>query len=282
MELRAYAKVLWRRIWIVALVVGVVILYIGYDYFNSTAIFETTRTYQTEVNLRIGLPASAQIQDSTEYSTITGNLADELATGPLLTETTFNTQVVNEIKNDTNAISSQFGPDADLGKITPGKLPGAYKTMRVHNLVTITVTWNTEAGAWAIAYALGKVCENSLSSYLNYQVNGNSADNVAAVAKTMGEPEKPTMEGGSVIVQRKTTMLIVIFLAGLIIAIALAFLIEYLDDRIHEPEQVMQTLQLPIYGEVPRTVAGTAIAVRQGESGSGGVLTPVSSIDSKR
>ncbi len=266
MELRAYTKILWRRLWIVALVMGVVILYIGYDYFSSTTIFETAKTYQAAVSLRIGLPATAHIQDSTEYTQITENLADELTTGPLLADSTFNSQVIQQIKNDKSAISDQFGANANLGDITAEKLLSAYKARRVHNVVTITVTWNTDAGAWAIAYAVGQVCESSLPTYMNYKVAGpdgqagNDAGNLAAVAKVIGEPDKPLASGGNVVVQRKTTTLIIVFLAGLIMAIALAFLVEYLDDRIHEPSEVMQTLQLPMYGEVPRApVPGQAL-----------------------
>jgi len=41
-------------------------------------------------------------------------------------------------------------------------------------------------------------------------------------------------------------------LVVLIIGIALAFLIEYLDDRIYSKEAVIQSLELPVYGEIPR------------------------------
>jgi capsular polysaccharide biosynthesis protein len=256
-ELRAYAKILWRRLWIIALVVGVVTIYIAYDYFNSAKIFETARTYQTTVNLRIGLPASAHVQDSTEYTRITENLSDEFATGPLLTNSQFNTQVVQEIAADKNIVSSRFGANANLGAITIDKLPGVYKVKRIHNMVTISVDWGTEAGAWAIAHAVGQVCEKSLPTYLNYNVaepagqGTNQAGNVAAVAKMISEPEAPIVSGGNVAVQRKATTLALLFLVGLIIGIALAFLVEYLDDRIREPDDLLSTLQLPIYGTVP-------------------------------
>jgi capsular polysaccharide biosynthesis protein len=59
----------------------------------------------------------------------------------------------------------------------------------------------------------------------------------------------------------KVTLLILLVLAALIIGIALAFLIDYLDDRIRTKDEVAYLLALPIYAEVPsaptpgRTVA---------------------------
>jgi capsular polysaccharide biosynthesis protein len=44
----------------------------------------------------------------------------------------------------------------------------------------------------------------------------------------------------------------VLVLVAFIIGIALAFLIDYLDDRIRSTEDVEQLLQLPVYGQVPR------------------------------
>jgi len=39
---------------------------------------------------------------------------------------------------------------------------------------------------------------------------------------------------------------------ALIVGIALAFLADYLDDRIHGKDEAQQLLRLPVYGEVPR------------------------------
>jgi capsular polysaccharide biosynthesis protein len=47
-------------------------------------------------------------------------------------------------------------------------------------------------------------------------------------------------------------LLLVLVLVALVIGIALAFLIDYLDDRVRSKEDVEQLLQLPVYGQVPR------------------------------
>jgi capsular polysaccharide biosynthesis protein len=49
----------------------------------------------------------------------------------------------------------------------------------------------------------------------------------------------------------KPTMLLALIVVALIIGLALAFLVEYLDDRIRSAHEVENLLQLPVYGEIP-------------------------------
>ena len=49
----------------------------------------------------------------------------------------------------------------------------------------------------------------------------------------------------------KPTLLLVLVIVALVIGLALAFLIEYLDDRIRNVGEVENLLQLPIYGTIP-------------------------------
>jgi capsular polysaccharide biosynthesis protein len=50
----------------------------------------------------------------------------------------------------------------------------------------------------------------------------------------------------------KQTLLVILLLVALLVGIALAFLVEYLDDRIRNKDDAQRLLKLPIYGEVPR------------------------------
>jgi capsular polysaccharide biosynthesis protein len=124
-------------------------------------------------------------------------------------------------------------------------------------MVTISVNWNTEAGAWAIAHAVGEVCENNMPIYLNYQVavpttqGSASPEYLMAGANVINQPTKPAAVDSGPLMLRKTQLL-AILLVGLIVGLALAFLIEYLDDRIRNSEEVVQLLQLPMYGEIPQ------------------------------
>ena len=255
MELRIYGQILWRRLWIVILVVAIVGIYVSYQYYQSHTIQALTQTYHTDVSMRISLQSAIHSQSYFDYVNTSSTLADEFASGPTLSSDTFATQVIQQIQNDMHAIKLRYGQNPSLGdwKDT-STIIKALSTTHSHSTVTISVIWNTEAGAWAIAHAVGEVCEANMPTYLDYQVNTQpsaSPGYLVSVAKVLNQPTKPTAVDSGSSTPRKT-QLFAILLVGLIIGIALAFLVEYLDDRIRRSEEVVQLLQLPLYGEIPQ------------------------------
>ena len=255
MELRTYGKLLWRRIWIIALVVGVVVIYVGYQYFTTHASSGGNQTYRTTVAMRIGLQALPHSADPTftDYVTTSEALADEFVTGPTLTSTAFGQQVVQQMQDDRPTIMARYH-NSDLGNWqNVSAITSALTATRIHSLVAIDVNWPTEAGAWGIAHAVGEVTTAHISAYLDYQVSNksaNSAEYPAPAAKVINQPENASPATSSS--TSKTSLLLALLVVGLLLGIALAFLVEYLDDRIYDSSEVAQMLQLPIYGEVPR------------------------------
>jgi capsular polysaccharide biosynthesis protein len=258
-ELRTYGKVLWRRLWIIALVVGVVAIYVGYQYYTSHKSSGASVSYQTNVDIRIGLqaPEHSSNQTFTDYIAASETLADEFATGPTLTSSAFGDQVVQQIQTDMPTITARFHNDnlhEDLKNVTDtSAIISALTATRIHSVIIIDVSWSTEAGAWAIAHAVGEVVTAHISNYLSYQVNNTTTNNIyypVAAARVINNTN--TITPVTSLIATRTSLLLALLVVGLILGIALAFLVEYLDDRIHETYEVVQTLQLPIYGEVPR------------------------------
>ena len=161
-------------------------------------------------------------------------------------------------------IKQKFGANPDLGDLTnPGVAVGAIKGSltagRSHSLVTISTSWNTPAGAWAISNAVGEVVVAHIDEYADYVISVNATSTpttvttvanrpVVAARIILGPTDAATIPGSQA---NRPLLLLVLLLVALIIGIALAFLIEYLDDRIRKTDDVVQLLQLPIYGEVP-------------------------------
>jgi capsular polysaccharide biosynthesis protein len=257
-ELRTYGQILWRRIWIVVLVVAIVGIYVTYQYYQSHKTEVATKTYATTVNMHIGLQSVIHAQSYSDYVNTSSTLADEFATGSILTSDTFATQVIQQIRNDMHTIKQRYGRNPSLGAWQDtSTIIKALSATHSHSMVAISVNWNTEAGAWAIAHAVGEVCENNMPTYLNYQVvapttqESTSPEYLMAGANVINQPTKPAeVDSGSLVLRK--TQLLAILLVGLIVGLALAFLIEYLDDRIHNSEEVVQLLQLPMYGEIPQ------------------------------
>lgn len=258
MELRHYGAVLLRRLWIIVLVVGVVLLYVGYQYYALTKTPGALTAYQSNISLQVGLQANVHSSDQfyADYQSVAEAQADELVTGPVLTSPEFTTQVVRQIQADTDQITQIYGPNADLGNLSnPAAISSALTASRSHTLVTLSVTWSTAAGAWAIANAIGEVCTTQLSNYLDYEIRATPTPSSATTqprigVKVISAASQPARVAGSA--EHKVSMLFILLLVALIIGIALAALVEYVDDRIFGPREALQLLQLPIYGEIPR------------------------------
>lgn len=266
MELRSYWSIIWRRVWIIILVVGVVALYAGYQYYHLHKLPGALKAYQSNITLQIGLQATPHSTDQSyaDYVSISESLADSLATGPVISSKEFDTQISQQIQADMGQITQRFGTNPDLGDWqNPGAIGGALVATRAHSLVTISVTWDTPAGAWAIANAIGEVSVAHISTYLDYEIRTPASNPtpkpndahpleihpLAAASVISNATDPATVPGPSA---NKPALLAVLVFVALIIGIALAFLLEYLDDRIRSKDEVAQLLQLPIYGEIPR------------------------------
>jgi capsular polysaccharide biosynthesis protein len=256
-ELRHYGTVLLRRLWVVVLVVGVVLLYAVYQYNTLAKTPGALTAYQSNISLQVGLQANAHSSDQfyADYQSVAEAQADELVSGPVLTSPEFTTQVLSQVQADTDEIAQHYGPNANLGNLNdPAAIASALTASRSHTLVTLSVTWSTSAGAWAIANAIGEVSTSQLSHYLDYEIRATpssaSAQPLVGV-KIISAASQPARVAGSA--EHQVSMLLILLLVALIIGLALAALIEYLDDRIFDTREAMQLLQLPVYGEIPHS-----------------------------
>ena len=234
MELRAYWAIIWRRIWLIALVVVVVALFAGYKYYQLRKTPGALTAYSSSITIQIGLQTQGGTSNAGDV-TATEALAAEFATGPILTSHQFDQDVINQIGQD--------GATADLGNVNPAAIGQALGASATYSLVTINATWITPAGARAIANAVGEVSAAKIGSYLGNLVQPAVAAQVISPATAAGAVPGPSSS--------KVTLYILLVLLALVIGIALAFLLDYLDDRIRSKDEVTRLLGLPIYAEVP-------------------------------
>ena len=260
MELRAYWTIIWRRAWLVALVVGVVALYVGYQYYHLRRTPGALTAYSSDVTIQIGLAGSPN--GAADNVVVSEALADAMSTspipGPILSSKEFDSEVSRQIALDMPQIEQRFGANPDLGDWqNTGAIGGSLGATHVHSLVTVSATWSSAAGAWAIANAVGQVSAANICAYLGYVVPkgascSTTADtSVPAVsARVIIAATDPVTAPG--LSASKQTLLVILLLVALIVGIALAFLVEYLDDRIYNKDDAQRLLQLPVYGVVPR------------------------------
>lgn len=263
MELRTYWNIIWRRIWLVILIVGVVALYVGYQYYHLAKTPGALKAYSSQVVIQIGLQPISNEQDTSyaDKESVSDTLAETLITSPILSSKEFDTQVVNQIQSDMGQITQKYGPNPDLGDWqNVGAIGNALSSSRAHTIVTLNVTWNTSAGAWAIANAFGEVSSANICTYLSYVVpKGSSCSSANNTRLPIVSARVLTTATDAVVVPgpsaSKINLFVILIFVALIIGLALTFLADYFDDRIRGKDDAAQLLQLPIYGEVPRAPA---------------------------
>jgi hypothetical protein len=236
----------------------VVAVYVGYQYYHLRKTPGALTSYNSNITMQIGLQATSNgDQNSANYIVVSEALADALATGPILTSKEFDSDISNQISQDKDLITQRFGATADLGDWQNTSAIGqALSATRAHSLVTVSTTWSTPAGAWAIANAVGEVSVAKIGVYLDYVIS-NSATHSSTnnfvqqpvAARVISSAADPGSGPGSS--SNKLTLFALLLIVALLIAIALAFLLDYLDDRIRSKAEVTQLLGLPIYAEVP-------------------------------
>lgn len=258
MELRSYAKIIWRYIWLIMLIVGLVALYSGYQYYKLRKTPGALTGYNSNISLQIGLAASTRGDPNpADNVTVSEALADTLAVGPILSSREFCSDISRQIGLDMSVIQKNY-PNADLGNTQdPGAIAAALSATRTHSLVTISVNWSTAAGAWAISNAIGEIATARVGQYLDYVVATNYTHTSTVGTYVQPEVSARIVSAASVpgagpgSSASKLTLLVLLVLIALAIGIALAFLLDYLDDRIRSKEDLKELFQLPIYGEVP-------------------------------
>jgi len=259
-ELRAYWTIIWRRIWVVALVVGIVALFVGYQYYHLRKIPGALKAYSSNITIQIGLqPTSNGDTNSASYVIVSEALADAMVASPLLTTREFDTAISNQIAQDMGEIQQRYGHNPDLGDWqNPAAIGQALNANRVHSLVTITTTWATPAGAWAIANAAGEVSVTNIGAFLDYEIKNNALQNPTAnsvppqvTARVISAASNSNTVAGSS--SNKFTLFMLMLLVALVLGIALTFLLDYLDDRIRTKEEITELLGIPIYAVIPRT-----------------------------
>lgn len=259
MELRTYWTIIWRRIWVVALIVGVVALFVGYQYYHLRKTPGALKAYSASTTIQIGLqPTNSGDQNSANYVTVSEALADTLVTGPILTSHEFGTAISNQIAQDASLIQQRYGPNPDLGDWQNAiAISQSLSASRVHNFVTISTNWSTPEGAWAIANAVGEVSVAKLGNFLDFATQNNATQSSAGnavspqvAARVITAPQSPvTVSGPS---SNKITLYLLMLFVALVLGIALTFLLDYLDDRIRSKEEVTQLLGIPIYAVLPQ------------------------------
>jgi capsular polysaccharide biosynthesis protein len=224
MELRQYWHIVWKRIWIPALLLAVVLV------VSLVLRRPTSPQYQASGRVLVDVPPLEAVE---------GMGFDPRLTAPQATE-----YLVDDF---TQFVSSQAVADAvsqrlagqDI-QVPPGVLQSSTASEQIHRVVTIRVTWADPNEALAILNAAVEVLMQEAPAYFGRL--GLEQPQVTLFDGPGVSPVPPTLS--------ERLDLPVRLLLALLAGIALAFLLDYVDDSIRG-RQDLEEMEIQVLAEVP-------------------------------
>ena len=275
MELRQYWNVIWKRRWLVLVIVGVaavvsVLMALLSDRTYKAEVRFPTRQDTTEQGLGLGQPVNIEgqvvltfdpyyyrwfgseflVDDYTQIAASDAFAQSVLAT---MREAGFAGEVMADlIKQNAEAGRTGDGRgqpqvtqlENEIGRLTPAHVRGAIEADRRHRELRLTVTTPSMELTKAVADAAGIV----LTDARIQPVRGDMVDDLARFYQI--DRVGPTNIESS----RNQDILnaVIRVVIGLVAALALAFLLEYLDNSVRDERDAAQVLDLPVLGAIPR------------------------------
>jgi len=231
MELREYWSIIRRRWWLPVAVTLVALV-------ASTVVGVRGATaYKTDMRLAVSTiptpdPNGALYYDPTYYSNLDSEyLADDMS--EFMTSRAFADEVHRELASSTTPM------DVDIDTIMT-----ATRAKKTHRFIDIAITTPTFDQGEAIAGSISRILSdpNHVSQYLT----------ALTAYRTQMEIVTPPVTHRANSPVGLVSEIALRTLIGLIVGIALAFLVDYLDQSVRSREEAERLLDVPVLGEIPR------------------------------
>lgn len=229
MELRLYARIVWKRVWIPISLIAIVLI--------MTLLFQGGKPslYSATMRFVIGLtpePRSGDYYTYDRYYTwLTAEyLIDDLA--EIIKSASFASAVREEI------IESADWPTDAPGLV--GAIQGSTSSGKLHRILTVTITWNDPDQLTDIANAVVRALAERAADY--FPLTGCDRIEAHLIDPPVIGKVPPSLTERL----RTPVRLFLALLAG----IAITFLLHYLDDTIQTNDDLIE-MGLPVLGEIP-------------------------------
>ena len=226
MELKDYARVIWRYLWLIAALV--VVVGVGSWIFRP----HPAPVYQASVRFTIGVNAPSATQVTGYDPILTSYQASEYIRDDFV-------EIVHSdvFADDVNAELARMGVTGV--KISKDNISAAVENQR--RLMSMTITWGNAEQAQQIANAAVKNLSDNNAKY--FAQLGSTGAMVAVI-------DTPAVSQVGASLRQQLDIPIRVLIA-LLAGIALAFILDYLDNSVRDARDAEQ-LGLSVIGEIPR------------------------------
>jgi capsular polysaccharide biosynthesis protein len=222
MELRQYWGIVWRRWWLIAILLGVVLVVSVATYREPDPVYVATMRFA------IGIEGEEPVNAASGEGRSDAWLASEY------------------LADDLSEVLKGGDFAARISERTGFAVPaGAIFASREHRIMTVNITWSNRDQVQAIAEAVGAAVEDGGAEYFP-QLSGIEAQAVLIDGPGIGQAGRSLSQKLDLPIR---------LLVALVAGVALAFLWEALDDTVRNRED-MELLGAPVLGEIPRKRRG--------------------------
>ncbi len=227
MELKQYWQIVWRRAWIPVLLVAVVAA------ASQLTMRAPATTYSTSMRFTVRVMPQPGV-DQYNYDGYYEWLASEYLADDL-------TAIVNSqaFAADVNRHLAEMGSPV---QIPPGTVGGVTFGEKQHRVLRINLTWDSAAELADIAPAVLRAMEEDSANYLNPP---GAPD---ALVRAIDLPAPPTANPRSLTERLQLPVRLLLALGA---GIALAFLLDYLDDSVWNKAE-LEAMGISVLAEVPK------------------------------
>ena len=222
MELRQYWRIIYRRLWIIILLPLLVVA--------VSFVARPQATHGSVANLRLAVgitPENGEGKFFTYdryYSWLTAEyLADDLS------------EVVKS-RTFADAVSKRLG-----GTVAPGTIQGSTVPQKLHRILTVTVNAPTDQRALDIGNAIADTLRENGGEFFAQLSAQNAAISVI---------DPPALVPATTSLRQKLDLPLRLALS-IVVALALVFLLDYLDDSVREASDV-EKMGLTLLAEIPK------------------------------
>ena len=222
MELRQYWRIIYRRLWIIILLPLVVLA--------ASFVARPQAAHGSVANLRLAVgitPENGEGKFFTYdryYTWLTAEyLADDLS------------EVIKS-RSFADEVSKRLG-----GTVAPGAIQGSTVAQKLHRILTVSVSAPTDQQALEIGNAIAATLRESGGQFLTQLSAQNAAISVI---------DAPAIVPAATSLRQKLDLPLRLALS-IIVAVALVFLLDYLDDSVREASDV-ERMGLTVLAEIPK------------------------------
>ena len=268
MELRQYWNVIWRRRW---LVLGIVLLATAISAFMA---FTAPRTFETEVKFNTRQDPTSDANEQQyftfdryynwfaseflvdDYTQITTSDAFAGSTLETMREDFFADQVIEDLNKQTQDATNPGEVPRLRGKEAVDRLTGNISALRMldvknaigsdrrHRVLRLTIT----AGDPDVAKGIADAAAIVLADAKMKPIRGEMVDDKGVFAQ-IGRAGIDNIQSSR---SKEIINAAIRAVMGLVLALALVFLLEYLDNSVRDEHDARRVLEMPVLGTIPK------------------------------